>query len=91
MELGQYSCGVGCLCNVPLDLIVLTGGLCTTWDVILALEVTVGGRWVKTCGDEAVGSHTQEQCSHAKLYSTSNLFTIHHNVRPRLCVSHCQI
>ena len=35
--------------------------------------------------------HTQEQCSDAKLYSTSNLFTIHHNVRPRLCVSHCQI
>ena len=29
-ELGQYSCGVGCLCNVPQDLIVLTGGLCTT-------------------------------------------------------------
>ena len=58
MELSQYLCGVGCLCNVPLDLIVLTGGLCTTWD---ALEVTVGGRWVKTCGDVAVGPHTQEQ------------------------------
>ena len=30
--------------HVTQDLIVLTGGLCTTWDVILALEVTVGGR-----------------------------------------------
>jgi len=63
----QYSCGVVCLCNVLADLIVLTGDLCTTWDVILALEVTVGGRWVKTCGDEAVCPHTQEQCSDAKL------------------------
>ena len=63
----QYSCGVVCLCNVLADLIVLTGGLCTTWDVILALEVAVGGRWIRTCGDEAVCPHTQEQCSDAKL------------------------
>jgi len=81
-----YSWSAGFLCNVLADLIVLTGGLWTTWDVILALEVTVGGRWVKTCGDEAVCPHTQEQCSDA-LYSTSNLFTVHHNMWPWLCVS----
>ena len=38
VELSQYSCVVGCLCNVPLDMIAFTGGLCTgglcnTWDV----------------------------------------------------------
>ena len=64
----QYSCGVGFLCNVLADLIVLTGGLWTTWGVILALEVTVGGRWVKTCGHEAVCPHTQEQCSDATFW-----------------------
>ena len=65
------------LCDVPLDLIVLTGGLCTTWDVILALEVTVGGRWVRTCGDEAVCPHTQEQCSdHHHLVHLGNIHVL---------------
>ena len=79
MELSQYSCGVGCLCNVPLDLIVLTGGLCTTWDVVLALEVTVGGRWVRTCGDVAVAwVHTPKssQCCDTRLYSTSGVVSL---------------